>query len=103
MQKSDKDGCYILWGYLTLKGITNRVSLDVKFVESMNNQYDNKAGFTVTAKLSRKDWGLSWNIPSAKGSIMGSDEVFISCEIELLKLNEQELTEELMEPTHNTN
>jgi hypothetical protein len=70
----------------------------------VNNQYSyDKAGFTINAKLSRKDWDLSWNIASAKGSMMGSDEVFINCEIELLKLNEQELAEELMEPTHNTN
>ncbi len=90
-EKTGKEGCYTLWGYLTMKGITNRIKLDVKSTEPTNHIYsDDKAGFAINAKLSRKDWGLSWNMASANGSIMGSDEVFISCEIELLKMHEQE-------------
>jgi|ERR1035437_3838635 polyisoprenoid-binding protein YceI len=89
--KTGKEGCYNLWGYLTMKGITNRIKLDVKSIEPTNHIYsDDKAGFAVNAKLSRNDWGLNWNMASANGSIMGSDEVFISCEIELLKMHEQE-------------
>jgi polyisoprenoid-binding protein YceI len=90
-EKTGKEGCYNLWGYLTMKGITNRIKLDVKSIEPKNRFYsDDKAGFAVNAKLSRKDWGLNWNMASANGSLMGSDDVYISCEIELLKIQEQE-------------
>ena len=99
-EKTGKEGCYILWGYLTMKGITNRIKLDVKSVVPTNHQYSNdKADFTINAKLSRKDWGLNWNMPSANGSIMGSNEVFISCEIELLKLHREELATESIRST----
>jgi polyisoprenoid-binding protein YceI len=92
-EKSGKDGCYNLWGYLTMKGITNRIKLDVKSIAPKNHLYsDDKAGFAINAKLSRKDWDLNWNMGSENGSIMGSDEVFISCEIELLKMRKEELS-----------
>ena len=98
-EKSEKDGCYNLWGYLTIKGITNRVKLDVRSIEPTNPIYsDDKAGFAITAKLSRKDWALSWNMASSQGSIMGSDEVFISCEIELHKIRKEEFATEFIQP-----
>jgi polyisoprenoid-binding protein YceI len=99
-EKSGKDGCYNLGGYLTMKGITNRIQLDVKAIEPTNHIYsDDKAGFTINAKLSRKDWGLNWNKGLTSGSIMGSDEVFISCEIELLKMHKEEFATESFQLT----
>lgn len=100
LEKTSKENKFILWGYLTMKGITNRVKLDVESIITKDGSYGKeKACFTVKAKLSRKDWGLNWNMASSNGSIMGSDEVFISCEIELLKLHKQELVMELVQPT----
>ena len=54
-----------------------------------------KAGFTVTGKIKRSDWGLMWNATLEKGGLMVSDEVTISCEIELTNIGKKESTMEL--------
>jgi polyisoprenoid-binding protein YceI len=103
-EKTGKDDCYNLWGYLTMKGITNRIKLDVKSVSPAKDLYGNEtAGFTINGKISRKDWGLNWNRASDNGSVMGSDEVLISCKLELLKSNEEELAIESVQSMSNTN
>lgn len=87
-EKSGKDNLYNLWGNLTIKGITNRIKLDVEFGGTMKDPYGNeKAGFTINGKINRKDWGLNWNAVLDSGGVMVSDEVRIICEVELLKQN----------------
>lgn len=46
-----------------------------------------KAGFTVTGKINRKDWGLTWNAALETGGVLVGDEVVINSEIQLLKQN----------------
>jgi hypothetical protein len=54
-----------------------------------------KAGFSVIGKLNRSDWGLNWNSPMEAGGFMVSEEVIISCDIELINLGETDLTMQL--------
>ena len=87
-EKSGKDDRYNLSGNLTIKGVTNRIKLDVEFGGIMKDPYGNeKAGFTINGKINRKDWGLNWNAVLEAGGVMVSDEVRIICEVELLKQN----------------
>jgi polyisoprenoid-binding protein YceI len=44
-----------------------------------------KAGFTVNGKISRKDFGLTWNAVTETGSVVVSDEIKIQAEIQLVK------------------
>ncbi|MDQ3534781.1 MAG: YceI family protein, partial [Bacteroidota bacterium] len=44
-----------------------------------------KAGFNVTGKVSRKEFGLVWNAVTEAGSVVVSDEIKIQCEIQLVK------------------
>src|SRR6185369_9729049 len=61
-EKTSTEGKYILWGDLTIKGITKRIKLDVEFAGVMKDPWGNeKAGFTIQGKVNRKDWGLNWN------------------------------------------
>jgi len=84
IEKADEDGNHILWGELTIKGITRNVKLNVVFGGIMNDPWGNeKAGFSVTGTINRNDWGLAWNTVLETGAIMVSDEIKISCEIEL--------------------
>ncbi len=50
-----------------------------------------KAGFSITGKFNRNEWGLVWNSAMQAGGIMVSDEVHISCEIELINLGSKDL------------
>jgi len=44
-----------------------------------------KAGFTVTGKISRKDFGLTWNAVTESGGVVVGDEIKVNAEIQLIK------------------
>ncbi|HWY98992.1 MAG TPA: YceI family protein [Bacteroidia bacterium] len=94
--KKDANGNHELWGELTIKGITKPVKLDVQFGGVLNDPWGHeKAGFTVTGTIKRSDWGLVWNAAIETGGVMVSEEVTISCDIELTNVNQKELAMEL--------
>jgi polyisoprenoid-binding protein YceI len=85
MNKSG-DGEFKLTGDLTIKDVTKPVTLDVEFGGIMKDPYGNqKAGFSLSGKINRKDWGLNWNTTLETGGVLVSDEVRIFCEIQLVK------------------
>ena len=85
-RKVDNDGSYTLYGDLTMKGIKKQIKLDVEFGGVMKDPWGNeKAGFTVNGKINRKDWGLNWNAALEAGGVLVSDDVKISCEIQLVR------------------
>jgi polyisoprenoid-binding protein YceI len=82
----DNDGSYKLYGDLIIKGISKQIKLDVEFGGVMKDPWGNeKAGFTISGKINRKDWGLNWNAALETGGVLVSDEVSISCEVQLVK------------------
>ena len=92
-EKVDNDGSYELYGDLTIKGITKRVKLDVEFGGVIKDPWGNeKAGFTINGKINRKDWDLNWNSTLEAGGVLVSEEVRISCELQLMKSDEEVVT-----------
>ena len=90
ISKADKDGNHEMWGKLTMIGIIQKVKLQVKFGGMLNDPWGNeRAGFTVTGKINRSDWGLTWNTQTESGGLMVSDEVDILCEVELTKMGQK--------------
>lgn len=85
-EEVDKDGSYKLYGDLTIKGIKKQVKLDVEFGGVIKDPWGNeKAIFNINGKINRKDWGLNWNAALEAGGVLVSEEVWISCEIQLMK------------------
>ena len=77
---------YKLSGDLTIKGITKPITLDVEFGGINKDPWGNtKAGFSITGKLNRKDFGLNWNAALETGGVLVSDDVKIAAEIQLVK------------------
>lgn len=75
-----------LTGDLTIKDITKSVTLDVAFGGLAKDPWGNlKAGFSISGRINRKDWGLTWNAALETGGVLVSDEVKIACEIQLVK------------------
>jgi polyisoprenoid-binding protein YceI len=73
-------------GNLTIRGVSQPVSLDVDFGGIGQDPWGNtKAGFTVNGKINRKDFGLIWNASLETGGVLVSDEVRINGEIQLVK------------------
>ncbi len=84
-------GNHELWGELTIKGIARLVKLEVQFGGLVNDPWGNeKAGFTMIGKINRSDWGLKWNAALETGGLLVSEEVTISCDIELTKVNQKD-------------
>jgi polyisoprenoid-binding protein YceI len=75
-----------LWGDLTIKGITKKIKLNVEFGGIQKDPWGGeRAGFTITGKVNRKDWELNWNTVLESGGVLVGDMVTIACEVELMK------------------
>lgn len=85
-----EDDEYELWGNLTIKGITKKIKLNVEFSGIQKDPWGNEvAGVSVTGKINRKDWELTWNTALESGGVLVADLVNISCELELKKEADQ--------------
>ena len=77
---------YKLHGNLTIKGITKPVTVNVEFGGIVVDPYgQTKAGFTVTGKISRKEFGLTWSAVTEAGSVVVGDEIKLQAEVQLVK------------------
>lgn len=75
-----------LQGTLTLRGVGGNVTANVEFGGITVDPYgQTKAGFTVTGKLNRKEFGLNWGAVTEAGNIVVSDEVKFAGEFQLIK------------------
>ncbi len=82
----DHDGSWRLIGDLTINGITNPIKLDVEWGGVTKDPWGNtKAGVSINGKLERSKWKLNWNAALEAGGMLVSDEVRISCEVQLVK------------------
>lgn len=77
---------YKLYGDLTLRGVTKPITLNVEFGGVVVDPYgQTKAGFTVTGKISRKEFNLTWSGVTEAGQVILSDDVRIISEVQLVK------------------
>jgi len=75
-----------LQGNLSIGGITKPVTLDVEFGGQAKDPWGGeRAGFTVTGKLSRKEFGLTYNAVTEAGGVVVGDEIKITAEVQLVK------------------
>jgi polyisoprenoid-binding protein YceI len=82
----NQEGEYQLKGDLTLKGITQQVTLDVTYGGTVADPYgQTKAGFEIEGKLNRKDFGLTWSAITEAGSVVVSDQVRLQLSVQLVK------------------
>ncbi|SEL70617.1 Polyisoprenoid-binding protein YceI [Chitinophaga rupis] len=82
----DNDGSYNVTGDLTIRDVTKSITVGVEFGGVVKDPWGNtKAGFTVSGKINRKDFGLNWSAVTEAGGLVVGDDVRIHCEIELVK------------------
>jgi polyisoprenoid-binding protein YceI len=73
-------------GDLTMHGVTKPAVFDVEgLMPPVKGQSGMKSGATGTARISRKEWGLTWNRVLEAGGVTVSDEVVITVDLELNK------------------
>ncbi len=72
-------------GDLSLHGVTRPVVLEVTTTPEVKGMYgETRRGFSATTKISRKDFGLTWNKLIEAGPAVG-DEVTIALDLEVVK------------------
>jgi polyisoprenoid-binding protein YceI len=75
-------------GELTLHGITRPVPLTVELTGFGPDPYGGtRAGFSATAKINRKDFGIDTELPLDGGGVVIGDTVQISLDIEAVLQN----------------
>jgi polyisoprenoid-binding protein YceI len=70
-------------GELTIRGVARPVTLKGEVTGAVTDPWGNtRAGLTANGKISRKEWGLVWNLALETGGVVVSDEVKIFVEVE---------------------
>jgi len=81
-----KKDLYNVTGDLTIRGVTKRVTIPVQFLGSARDPWGNdKAGFSLTTTINRKDFGVNWNKALDNGGFLLSDEVEVTINLETAK------------------
>jgi len=85
VKKIDND-TFTVSGELTMKGVTKPVQLTAEYNGLVKDPWGGeRAGFLVSGKINRSDWGISFNGVLETGGLVLGEEVKISSEIELVK------------------
>jgi len=83
------DDTYKLTGDLSIRGVTKEVTLDVEFGGFMTDPWGGeRAGFEVSGRINRKDYGLQWHAVTETGGIVVSDDVRLHAAVEFIKQTE---------------
>jgi polyisoprenoid-binding protein YceI len=73
-------------GDLTIKDVTKSIKLNVEFGGIATDPWGNtKAGFTLSGKINRTDFGLTWNAALETGGVMVSEDVRLLGELQFVK------------------
>lgn len=75
-----------LEGTLSMRGVTKPVSFKAEFSGATEDPNGNTvAGFSATATINRKDWGMDFDAVLKGGELLVSDKVTLEIDIEAVK------------------
>lgn len=83
--REDADGGLAVEGELTVKGRSKPFALEVVFEGTQTYPMDGSthAGFSATGSLSRKEFGIEFNVPLASGGFVIADRISIDLDVQL--------------------
>ena len=83
-KKGDEE--YELTGDLEIKGVTESITLAAEYGGSTNDFYGNtKAGFEVTGKINRKEFGLTWGGVTEAGAVVVGEDIKLQMNVQFAK------------------
>jgi polyisoprenoid-binding protein YceI len=81
-----ESGVYRVTGDLTVHGVTRSVVLDIVYEGTGKDPWGGeRAGFSGSTTIDRKDFGLRWNQALETGGVLVGDKVELVLEIEAVK------------------
>jgi polyisoprenoid-binding protein YceI len=73
-------------GALTIKGVTRDVVLDVEVLGQAKDPWGNeRAAFSATTSIDRREFGLTWNQALETGGVMVGERIDIAIDIEAVR------------------
>ena len=77
----------IVTGDLTIHGVTREIAFAVEGLTppSKDPWGNTRLGLSATAKISRKEFGLTWNAALESGGLLVGDEVIITLDVQFVK------------------
>jgi polyisoprenoid-binding protein YceI len=79
---------FVLVGDLTIRGTTRPVEIAVELEGVEKDPFGNqRIGFSGETTISRKDFGLTWNVPLDGGGILVSDKVKITLDVSAVRVD----------------
>ena len=80
------DSEYELVGQLTIRDITKTVTLATEFLGTGKGRFgDARAGFELTGRINRKEFGLSWSMLTEAGGLIVGEQIKLQMSVELIK------------------
>ncbi|HYO38096.1 MAG TPA: YceI family protein [Nocardioidaceae bacterium] len=80
------DGTLELTGDLTIKGITQAVTVPFEFEGLATDPFGNlRAGFEGSVTINRKDYGITWNAALETGGVLVSDKIVLEFDVSAIK------------------
>jgi polyisoprenoid-binding protein YceI len=77
---------FVMTGDLTIRGTTRPVELAVELEGLASDPFGNqRIGFSGETTISRKDFGLTWNVALEAGGVLVSDKVKITLDVSAIK------------------
>ncbi len=91
MIKLDEEN-YKVEGEISMRGVSKPITLDVEFGGVAQDAWGNtRAGFSLSGKLNRKDFGVSFSMLTETGGIALGEEVKIHADVQFIKQAVEEL------------
>lgn len=85
MVKNGEDA-YVLRGNLTIRDVTKPIELNVEYGGITVDPWGmTRAGFEMTGKISRKEYGLLWSAVTEAGGLVVADDVRLAVNAEMVK------------------
>ncbi len=82
----EDDVTWQITGDLTIKGITNEVTLEFEQTGSARDPFGNlRVGFEGGTAINRKDWDLTWNATLETGGVLVSDKIRLDFDISAIQ------------------
>ncbi len=80
------DENYKLYGTLTMRGTSKKIVLNVEYGGNTQDPWGNtRIGFSISGKINRKDFGVSFSMVSETGGILLGEDVTINANAEFVK------------------
>ncbi len=84
--KKTDDNEFEILGDLTVKNTTKNVTLKAEYSGLMKDPWGNtKIGLSISGKINRKDFGLTWNAALETGGVLVGEEVKLVADVQFVK------------------